>query len=299
MLLTRGQLVRHRSFFWLCLLGLAVAFVFCLLARPRDKWWPDGGTTVGLILGSIAGVIILFEMLLWPRKRWASGTKRAARTWLCGETKLWMKWHIWLGLVSAPMAFMHSGFAFWNDFFSLPWVLGVLMLVVYCSGIYGLWLQNVIPRQLLQGVAAEVPAAEIDATVNHHHEQFSRRLELELSTYTGDERKAGLRIDQYFRRSATEFLRSGNPHSVLAADASAMTEFSKLQSELSQLLSSAASPPVRLLKDLEELCSLRRQLDLQKRLHSRLHTWLQLHLPASVLLSVLLLAHIVTALKYL
>jgi len=298
-LLTRGQLARHRSIFWTCVLGLAAAFVLCLLSKPRDKWWTDGGTTIGLVLGGIATVIIGFEMLLWPRKRWGSGTSWSARTWLCLETKLWMKLHIWLGLVSAPLAFMHSGLEFWNEWFSLPWVLGVLMLVVYFSGIYGLWLQNTIPRQLLQGVSAEVPAAEINATIQHHHQQFHRRLELELTTYTGDELTSGRRIESFFRGPATDFLTSGNPRSVLAADAQAMTEFSKLQMELSQLLPSAASPPARLLKDLEELCSLRRQLDLQKRLHHRLHWWLTIHLPASVFLCFLLLAHILTALKYL
>lgn len=299
MLLTRGQLARHRGLFWICAVGLAVAFVLCLLQRPNDKWWTDGGTTIGLILGTVAAAIIGFEMLLWPRKRWGSGSSGSARTWLCGEMKLWMKLHIWLGLVSAPLAFMHSGFEFWNEWFSLPWVLGVLMLIVYFSGIYGLWLQNIIPRQLLQGVSAEVPAAEIDSTIKHHHSQFRKRLELELTTYTGDDLTAGRRIAKFFEGAASDFLQSGNPRSVLAADAQAMIEFSKLQTELSQLLTGAASQPARLLKDLEELCSLRRQLDLQKRLHRRLHAWLQVHLPFSVLLSILLLAHILTALKYL
>lgn len=278
---------------------LVLAFAACLWQRPSDDWWTDGGTSVGLVLGVIATLIILFEMLLWPRKRWYSGTSWSARTWKIGRTQLWMQWHIWLGLISAPLAFMHSGLAFWDEWFSLPWALGLLMLVVYVSGIYGLWLQNTVPLQLLQGVAAEVPATEIEATVRHHHDQFHQRLTLELTTYTGSEQSAGERIGKFFRETATDFIKSGNPRSVLAADARAMTEFSRLKAELASSIPNASSPPARLLEDLEELCSLRRQLDLQKRLHRRLHWWLTIHLPASVFLCFLLVAHILTALKYL
>ncbi|MDX1966941.1 MAG: hypothetical protein SFV23_07210, partial [Planctomycetaceae bacterium] len=129
MLLTRGHLARHRKFFWASVICLVLAFAACLWQRPSDDWWTDGGTSVGLVLGVIATLIILFEMLLWPRKRWYSGTSWSARTWKIGRTQLWMQWHIWLGLISAPLAFMHSGLAFWDEWFSLPWVLGLLMLV--------------------------------------------------------------------------------------------------------------------------------------------------------------------------
>ena len=53
-----------------------------------------------------------------------------------------------------------------------------------------------------------------------------------------------------------------------------------------------------LVGQLEELCERRRQLNVQQRLHFWLHNWLWLHLPFSVALVVLLVGHIVKALRF-
>jgi hypothetical protein len=50
---------------------------------------------------------------------------------------------------------------------------------------------------------------------------------------------------------------------------------------------------------LEDLCSQRRQFDHQARLHAWLHGWLCVHVPLSVAMFVLMLAHIYLALRYL
>lgn len=302
MLLTRGQLARHRWFFWGSVLVLVVAAAVAVWAIPSGSVSPNGGTGVGLVLGTLAALIIAFEMLLWPRKRLrmavASGIL-SARTWLLGPAKTWMKWHIWLGLLSAPLAWLHSGYLFWDDWFSLPWCLNAVLVAVYVSGIYGLCLQNIIPRQLLENVAAEVPEAEIDAVLAHHQQEFERRMTIDLQTYVGVEQVAGASIAEYYRGVARPYLSEGNQRSPLAADARAMAEFGKLRQELVRQLVDISLAPLILLKDLEELCSFRRQLDLQRRLQSRLHSWLLVHLPLSVLLCFLLAAHILTALKYL
>jgi hypothetical protein len=49
---------------------------------------------------------------------------------------------------------------------------------------------------------------------------------------------------------------------------------------------------------LEGLCEQRRQLARQARLHTWLHAWLCVHLPLSVALLVLMIAHVFYALKY-
>jgi hypothetical protein len=63
-----------------------------------------GSSPAGLIVGSIAAGIILFELLLWPRKR--------LRKYKLGRTKFWVAYHLWLGLACGPLAFIHSGFRF-------------------------------------------------------------------------------------------------------------------------------------------------------------------------------------------
>ena len=49
---------------------------------------------------------------------------------------------------------------------------------------------------------------------------------------------------------------------------------------------------------LESVCALRRQFDLQIRLHHWLHGWLLIHVPLSVALGVLLAIHVPVALMY-
>ncbi|MFM9067295.1 MAG: hypothetical protein ACKOUR_08215, partial [Planctomycetota bacterium] len=49
---------------------------------------------------------------------------------------------------------------------------------------------------------------------------------------------------------------------------------------------------------IEQLCLRRRQHQTQRRIHFWLHSWLSVHLPLSVGLMILLLAHIVIALIY-
>lgn len=49
---------------------------------------------------------------------------------------------------------------------------------------------------------------------------------------------------------------------------------------------------------LEEYCDQRRQFDVQKRLHHWLHSWLPFHIGLSVAVSVLLVFHVITALRY-
>jgi hypothetical protein len=51
------------------------------------------------------------------------------------------------------------------------------------------------------------------------------------------------------------------------------------------------------LDELEAACQMRRQMARQQKLHGWLHGWLQLHVPLSMALFVLLIIHIVAALR--
>ena len=48
---------------------------------------------------------------------------------------------------------------------------------------------------------------------------------------------------------------------------------------------------------LTELCDERTQYDLQRKIHFWMHGWLIVHIPISIALIVLLIAHIITALR--
>ena len=57
--------------------------------------WPGGSSLPGFTFGIAGGLIILFEILLWWRKK--------VRTWRIGRTQTWLRAHIWLGLLSVPL----------------------------------------------------------------------------------------------------------------------------------------------------------------------------------------------------
>ena len=111
----------------------------------------SGSSLPGLVLGSVAAAIILFELLLWPRKR--------LRRYKLGRTKHWLAYHLWLGLATGPLAWVHAGYRFGGTFTT---VLMSLLLFVLASGIYGWVMQIVIPRWMLGNLPLETIRSQID-----------------------------------------------------------------------------------------------------------------------------------------
>ncbi len=105
---------------------------------------PRGGTWPGLIFGAVGTLMILFCGLLGVRKR--------VPTWRLGNAGSWMRAHIWLGLLSAPMILFHGGFAMGG---TLTQVLMWLLFIVVASGIHGLAVQQFLPRLLTNQVETE------------------------------------------------------------------------------------------------------------------------------------------------
>src|SRR5262249_50582553 len=114
--------------------------------------WPGGSSLPGFILGTIGGLIILFEFLLWFRKK--------VRVWRIGRAQVWMRAHIWLGLLCVPLLLYHSGFRL-GGVLSTP--LMILLLVVIASGVWGLALQQLLPRRMLDELPAETIYSQIEA----------------------------------------------------------------------------------------------------------------------------------------
>lgn len=122
---------------------LAAAAWYLVYGFGSGSWnWPGGGSPPGFAYGVLGGMIILFEMLLWPRKYWWRG-------WRLGRTKLWMTAHLWLGLLTLPLLLLHGGFHFNLATSTLAAVLMWLLVIVVGSGVFGAAVQNVVPRLML------------------------------------------------------------------------------------------------------------------------------------------------------
>ncbi|MGE3808144.1 MAG: hypothetical protein AB7K24_26070, partial [Gemmataceae bacterium] len=281
--------------------------------------WPSGSTSIGFFFGILGGGVILFEFLLWPRKM--------VRSWRLGRAQAWMRAHIWLGLLTVPFIFYHSGFRFGGI---LSTALMVLLIVVVASGIWGLILQNILPRKMLEQVPAETIYSQVDRVAGHMVREADRLIrmlcgkdedspaehadveaEVEDFVIIGAVRK----VDQVQGR-VVQTLVPGNPiegrealrafynkrlRPYLLQGREGSTLFvSPMQSaSLFTDLRNQVDPSAHAAVDsLEGLADQRRQFDLQRRMHYWLHNWLWLHLPLSIALVVLMFVHIWVALKF-
>lgn len=121
-----------------------------LYSREAGRW-VSGSSAPGMVAGVIAASIILFELLLWPRK--------ALRRFRLFQTKTWLAYHLWLGLACGPLAWIHAGYRLGGAFTT---ALMVLLILVLISGIYGWLMQILLPRWLLKHLPQETIASQIE-----------------------------------------------------------------------------------------------------------------------------------------
>jgi hypothetical protein len=109
-----------------------------------------GGTPLGLAFGAISLGIFVFAALLNLRKK--------VPLWRVGTVQRWLRAHIWLTFLTAPLILLHSGFRLGGPMTTLLIALYVLVMV---SGIYGLVLQHVMPRLMKERLPAETVFEQI------------------------------------------------------------------------------------------------------------------------------------------
>ena len=192
-----------------------------------------------------------------------------------------MYWHIWLGLLSLPLAVGHAGFRFGGP---LTTAVLVLFLLVIASGVWGLALQQVLPHRLLHGFMTETIETEVDRVMTFHRHEADDLIDAIATGGKGDA------LRTFHTAEVGPYLEHGRASkSVLhsAARGRPVRRFGRARPD--------ATATVR---RLEELCAARRQYDAQVRIHGWLHNWQLIHMPLSVALCVVLVVHILTALKY-
>lgn len=323
MLLDRSQFKLHFPFALSAILLLVCGTVWYVAASVEAGVWLGGGSTPGLVCGFASGLIIFSEMLLWPRK--------ALRRWRLFPTKYWMAAHLWLGVVCLPLAVLHSGFHLGGY---LPATLMILLGVAYFSGIYGWLVQNILPRWMLRNLPGETIYSQIDhvsalavddirrlittscgsrptAMDEYANMDFDAdEMSLTQTIVIGAVRKVGKtggrtlqtrqavdgREDRRLLWSAYDnieaFLLTG------AQAASPVNDRREASIWFDRLRRECSPPSHSVVEVFEQACEQRRQFDTQATVHRWLHGWLPLHVGVSIAVSVLLIAHIWTALKY-
>jgi len=305
---------------WLVTVGVGAVVAIAVFAWRvlSEGRWPGGGSDIGLLYGAAAAAIIVFECLLWPRKM-----IRSVRPW--GSATRWMRAHIWLGLLSVPLVVMHSGGQWWAGKFTT--LLLAIFGVVILSGLVGLLLQQWLPRKIMEEIGEETIVSQIDVIMRAHGVETARLIDnlcgmpgegMMAVQYLGSaaaldkgqailgesKQNAGGRaaaaaptrpvierlpgaedLRTFFGKEAAAYLLLG------AKSGSALRSAAESDARFRRLSERLPTGALAVLDILESQCSRRRQLDRQTRLHIWLHSWLLLHLPLSLALLVLTLAH--------
>ena len=303
MILDRGHL-RWAVFSGVVLAASAAWYIVYAGGRPGG---PSGSTFQGLTFGIVGTLFILFAALLGVRRRRAH--------WRLGRASTWLKGHLWLGALSLPLILFHGGFRFGGP---LTQVLMWLFLFVFLTGVYGLALQQFLPRLMMQNVPQETVYEQIDHVRTQLLEEArqlasggaggsvakakrggviqGRVVKVRAAADGGGEEgeqgpdRAPLVqfVERYMRKY---FERYGPAASELHQPRSRAALFAELCSTLAPELHPVAG-------DLEALCEQREQLELQRRMHHWLHGWLLIHVPCAWTMVLLTSVHAVMALYY-
>lgn len=322
------MIVDHRQTRWavgtaaFAAVSLGAYIVYAVLSTNGAR----GGSWPGLLFAALGTGAIVFECLLGLRKRYPASP--------LGRVKTWVSAHVWLGLLSFLLILMHSGFH-WGK--GLAGVLMWIFAVILASGIFGVALQNYIPRRMTELVPRETIYEQIPTVIRGLRIDADERVEfvtadLGIAEEDPELVRAG-GVKQYFdpaqKKSAAEKVqavvekRKESPQIVIEEGAREALRAHYLQEIRPYLTDSPAALSRRLLgtreqvaayfnhlrtimpvaahdvlRDLEEIAEERRQLLVQRRMHLWLHTWLLVHVPLSFAFLVLTAVHAVLALRY-
>lgn len=317
MLIDRSNMGRHFIWFVVFLVGTAVATVWYGGASFSAGRLLGGASAPGFVCGAIGGFIMLFEFALWPRKT-------LLRIYRIGTTQAWLRAHIWLGFLSIPLITYHTGFRFGG---TLSTVLLVLFIVVIASGIWGLVMQNILPKRMLESVPAETIYSQIEYVSAQMSRDAEHLVRSTCGTPEAQEQDGGgsggevvtvgaVRVagrvqgrvfqpvattgfipgcdalDSFYREHVVDFLSRGDKStSALRSVKQAEVMFGDLTNRLPVAAHATVSA-------IEQICSQRRQFAQQARMQFWLHCWLWLHLPLSFALVVIMLVHVFVAIKF-
>lgn len=315
------------------LLVIALGSWYGILSLDVGRWL-RGGSLPGLVCGIFAGGIIAFEMLLWPRKTFRAWRLFATKHWMAAH--LWFGLASWpIAVIHSgfhlggmlPTIFMLlftltilSGIYGWVLQNIIPRLLlnqvtaetihSQIDLVCRCnvSDAYSLLTRVFGPPPHASGEATEALADE--RTLEETRDEIDYLPKRKLAVVVGAVRDVG-RVRGRTLRTATfpadpkNAVEIWNAYeqikSFMLLGRRADPNFSNTAhagSFFSNLRRICDPSCTEIVNTLEEYCDQRRQFDIQQKLHNWLHGWLPVHIGLSVSVSVLLIVHIVTALRY-
>ncbi len=283
--------IRHQSFLkFKRYRYLKLSFVLLLVLGASYIWHRNvyfatpgglgyGGTPMGYTLGAIASVLIVWLLWLGIRKR----RYRASHSSLQG----WVSAHVYLGLATLVIAFLHSGFEMGLNLHTLTLF---LLSIVVISGIYGVLNYVRVPTAMtekmgddsLKSLLGQIQTIDLQA----------RKAALPLSDEVNalvlaaarDTRMTGSLFDEVLPRSLRPCPTQIAVERMQVLAGKLTDEKARLAREVFTLMVSRLAAVQSVRRELQSLAQLRR--------------WLLWHVPMSVALLFALMAHIVAVFTY-
>jgi len=268
----------RRRTFWLLAALITFAALVALYVQAGLRGEPrHGGSPLGILLGIASLVLIVLLILFgWRKRAYKSGF---------GTLDGWLQAHLYFGIVAVPLVFFHSGFLF-RDTLAIT-ALAVLLVVV-ATGLLGSLLYRVLPERLSQ-VDSKVSLEEVSAQLNQLREGMAQiaagRSEAFNQLYAKVEK--GARPGPF-----------ASWRLLYAAGRSPAGDESAWRSLLALVEEAEREPLRQLLVQARQQRELHHRLRLQLRYRNWLLVWLLFHVPLSLLLLVLSLAHAGVAFYY-
>jgi hypothetical protein len=291
--LTEALVILDRTHsFWALTTGIAslVATVLYIIYVQTAPAGPSGGTWQGMLFGVSGTCCMIYAGLLAGRKK--------VPKWQIGSAQTWTKGHIWIGLLSVPFILFHCRFR-WGG--ALEQLLMLTFAIVILSGIYGLALQQVLPRLLSTASPAQAIAPQVAVACKKLRENTELLVQkvcgatflepLASGSHT-EEYSAQRELASFYWDQASSFLAPEvSPLHPLVNSTFAAARFARLKDGVPEELRGVVD-------EIQLACNERRQLMAQSRIQSWLHGWLCVHVPISVTLLILGLVHVFMSIYY-
>lgn len=294
----------HRAWAALTLVILLASAAWYAFYASRAPDGPRGGTFEGLVFGFAGTACIFFAAFLGVRKR------RPA--WRIGRASVWLRGHLWLGALAFPLVCFHAGFGWGGPLASV--LMGSFWLV-FLTGLFGLALQQVLPKLMTEQLPQETVYEQIDhvrgelldeavalvrgtgarravARAKKSGAVTGRVVESRAAVEAVDEDQSRKPLVLFLDEEIRPFFKRGGVRGSPLANLHA-------RAAMFEGLKTRCEPSLHpIVDDLEALCEQRAQLARQRRMHHWLHGWLLVHVPLSWLMVVLTGVHAVMALWY-
>ncbi len=260
---------RSRSPEWFQAFVLSV--VICLLAYGINAFFFEinAGNWWGLTYGILASLLMVGAAFYGIRRR-KPGLN-------IGKSQTWVLFHIYGGTMFMLLVFMHSGFHFPAG--ALNWWLWGLSLWVTISGLFGVALQQWLPKILTSGLSVEAVYERIPELIA----QIRTRAEKLIETCTDP-------VQEFYRKNIAVALAAPQPKLIYYLDITGGIQSRTRQFEYLRRVLSADEQEK--LDRLESMFKTKLELDAHYTLQKALRLWLYTHVPLSIVLLLLVALHL-------